>query len=286
MKIASYLDYYDWTIDYQLKQYHRNELDYFILRKINGLPFTKYFDHLNEIAFKLKKTKVGFFDPLLPPIDFDNDQVIKDLTSACRFARKVKTKNIVIQIKPFSIETTKSQLETYFKEIKKITKRLKILIKIDQENEMFIFHKISNEISDNKVKLIFNPVSIYLKNNSPTSSYRLFSKKIGLFEVADINKDLEDVLVGHGEIKIKELFKYLYQDRYNHLISLNSNLDHVFKNFGINPLEVSKKEKRESLKKYLETIHKMGYISYNKSEEVAFEDIINHQIKLLKIVFK
>ena len=89
-----------------------------------------------------------------------------------------------------------------------------------------------------------------------------------------------------GVIDIKQLFRNLYIDRYQGLVTLNSNLDTVFKNFGVNLLEVEKKEKRENLTKYLETIHKMGYVTYDKENEVPFEDIINHQIKLLKIVFK
>ena len=39
MKIASYLDYYDWSLDKQLKLFKNNGLDQFIVRKINGKSF-------------------------------------------------------------------------------------------------------------------------------------------------------------------------------------------------------------------------------------------------------
>lgn len=55
MQIASYFDYYNWTLDKQIKLFKDNELDYFILRKVNGLGFTNYLNKLNEVEFKLKK---------------------------------------------------------------------------------------------------------------------------------------------------------------------------------------------------------------------------------------
>lgn len=286
MQIASYFDYYNWTLDKQIKLFKDNELDYFILRKVNGLGFTNYLNKLNEVEFKLKKIKVGFFDPLLAPIDFDYETNINNLKLAVKFAKRVKTKNIVILIKPFNNKTTTKEIKAYLKDILKITKRLNVFIKLDNQNDMFIFHKIANEIKLRIIKLIFNPATIYLKNNSPISSYSLINRKMGLFEVADVSEDGEDILVGHGVIDIKQLFKYLYLSRYKGLVTLNSNLETVFKNFGVNPLDVKKKEKRENLTKYLETIQKMGYVLYDKENEVSFEDIISHQIKLLKIVFK
>lgn len=60
MKIASYFDYYDWTIDKQLKLFNENGLNYFILRRVNGLSFPNYLTKLNEIQFKLRKVKIGF----------------------------------------------------------------------------------------------------------------------------------------------------------------------------------------------------------------------------------
>ncbi|MGI6781451.1 MAG: hypothetical protein ACOX56_01240 [Acholeplasmataceae bacterium] len=286
MRIASYFDYYDWTIDKQIKLYETNQLDYFILRRVDGFGFLNYQDRLTEISFKLRKVKIGFFDPLLAPINLDDENHINQLMAAAKFAKKVKTKNLVIQIKPFTNESTKKEIKTYLKKIKKHTKRLNILIKIDNQNDMFVFHKIANEIKLRKIQLIFNPAVIYRKNTSPLSSYSLMRKKIGLFEVADTAEDGEDILVGYGAIKMKELFKNLFIDRYQHLITLNSNLDDVFENFGVNPLDVERKNKRQNLDKYLETIQKMGYVIYDKENEVSFEDIIAHQIKLLKIVFK
>lgn len=286
MQIASYFDYYNWTLDKQIKLFKDNELDYFILRKVNGLGFTNYLNKLNEVEFKLKKIKVGFFDPLLAPIDFDYETNINNLKLAVKFAKRVKTKNIVILIKPFNNKTTTKELKAYLKDILKITKRLNVFIKLDNQNDMFIFHKIANEIKLRIIKLIFNPATIYLKNNSPISSYSLINRKMGLFEVADVSEDGEDILVGHGVIDTKQLFKNLYLSKYKGLVTLNSNLETVFKNFGVNPLDVKKKEKRENLNKYLETIQKMGYVLYDKENEVSFEDIISHQIKLLKIVFK
>lgn len=286
MQIASYFDYYNWTLDKQIKLFKDNELDYFILRKVNGLGFTNYLNKLNEVEFKLKKIKVGFFDPLLAPIDFDYETNINNLKLAVKFAKRVKTKNIVILIKPFNNKTTTKELKAYLKDILKITKRLNVFIKLDNQNDMFIFHKIANEIKLRKIKLIFNPATIHLKNNSPISSYSLINRKMGLFEVADVSEDGEDILVGHGVIDTKQLFKNLYLSKYKGLVTLNSNLETVFKNFGVNPLDVKKKEKRENLTKYLETIQKMGYVLYDKENEVSFEDIISHQIKLLKIVFK
>ncbi len=286
MRIASYFDYYDWTIDKQIKLYETNQLDYFILRRVDGFGFLNYQDRLTEISFKLRKVKIGFFDPLLAPINLDDENHINQLMAAAKFAKKVKTKNLVIQIKPFINEATKKEIKTYLKKIKKHTKRLNILIKIDNQNDMFVFHKIANEIKLRKIQLIFNPAVIYRKNTSPLSSYSLMRKKIGLFEVADTAEDGEDILVGYGAIKMKELFKNLFIDRYQHLITLNSNLDDVFENFGVNPLDVERKNKRQNLDKYLETIQKMGYVIYDKENEVSFEDIIAHQIKLLKIVFK
>lgn len=286
MQIASYFDYYNWTLDKQIKLFKDNELDYFILRKVNGLGFSNYLNKLNEVEFKLKKIKVGFFDPLLAPIDFDYETNINNLKLAVKFAKSVKTKNIVILIKPFNNKTTTKELKAYLKDILKITKRLNVFIKLDNQNDMFIFYKIANEIKLRKIKLIFNPATIHLKNNSPISSYSLINRKLGLFEVADVSEDGEDILVGHGVIDIKQLFKNLYLSKYKGLVTLNSNLETVFKNFGVNPLDVKKKEKRENLTKYLETIQKMGYVLYDKENEVSFEDIISHQIKLLKIVFK
>lgn len=61
MQIASYFDYYNWTLDKQIKLFKDNELDYFILRKVNGLGFTNYLNKLNEVEFKLKKNKSRFF---------------------------------------------------------------------------------------------------------------------------------------------------------------------------------------------------------------------------------
>ena len=286
MKIASYFDYYDWSLDKQLKLFNNNGLDQFIVRKINGKSFLDYQDNLKKYQFLLKKQKVGLFDPLLDPIDLSKEQDINNLKLATKFCRMIKCRNIAIKIKQFNKDVTTTELKEYFKQIIKITKSRNLIIRLSDENDMFIYNKIVNEIKLRKVKVIYNPVSIYHKNYSPQTAFRLFTKKMQICEIADTNDQMEAILVGYGEIDIKDIFKNLYEIRFKGLIALNSNLDEVFENFGINKLDVDKKDKKSNIRKYLDTIQKMGYVKYDSEEEVPFEDIIAHQIKLLKIVFK
>lgn len=286
MKIASYFDYYDWSLDKQLKLFKENELDEFILRRIDGKSFSNYQDKLEKYQFLLKKIKVGLFDPLLPPIDTLNEKHLELLDKAFKFSKKIKAKNIVITIKSFSDDVSVLELKEYFKEIMKITKSRKLFIRIDNNNSVHTYSKISNEVKNRRIKIIYNPVEVYKKDYSHLTAFRLLTKKMGICEIADTSDSKEAILVGHGEIDIKQIFRNIFETRFNGLIALNSNLDEVFENFGINKLDVNKKDKKQNIRAYLDTIQKLGYVKYDEKEEVPFEDIIKHQIKLLKIVFK
>lgn len=287
MKLASYLDYYDWGLDKQLSLFEDNQLDYFILRKIDGLSFLSYQEAILDYQKQLKRTKIGLFDPLLAPIDLEDETSVNDLSLAVKFAKVIKAKTIAITIKAFNAENIDEEaLIDYFKGIIKITKRLQVVVKTTDENPMHVYNLIANLNKVKKIKLIYNPANIYIKDYSPITAYRLFKQKMGIFEVADVDERKLAILLGHGEIDIKSLFKKLYRDRFKGLICLNSNLDEVFKNFGVDSAQVNKKEKKSNLKKYLTTINQLGYVNYETKEEVPFENIIEHQIKLLKVVFK
>lgn len=286
MNLSSYFDYYDWDLNKQITLFKFHELDYFILRKISNTSFLN-FHNKEEVLQKLRRIKVGLFDPLLKPIHTDDAQSVKDLEEASEFARKLKTKNIIIKIKHFDKDSvTVSELNNYFKEIFKVTKRLNLIIKVDNINDIYIYNMIANELKLRRVTLIYNPALIYQKDYSPVTAYRLFKAKTGLVEVADISDEMVAMPLGFGVLDLIELFKKMFRDKYRGLVALNSNLDETFKYFGVEESQVDRKHKRANTKKYLEVITRLGYISHETKEEIPFEEVLEHQIKLLRIVFK
>lgn len=286
MNLGSYFDYYTWSLEKQIDLYIEHSLDSFILRKIEGKGFLDYQEALPKVKFLLKYIKVGLFDPLTSPIDFDNEESIVELKKALAFAKAIKAKLLAIRIKPFDVNIEPKEVKTFFKKIKKITKRQKLVIILDKNIDMFVYNLIVNKIKPRKVSIIYNPASIYEVDYSPTTAYRLFKPKMSVIEVADLTDKKEPILVGYGDLELKDLFRRMYRDRFKGLVLLNSNLEDVFKDFGINKEMVNRRNKSKQRKKYLATIKKLGYLDKKDSEEISFERVLSHQIKLLKILFK
>lgn len=286
MKVLSFFDYFEKNLEEQLAFFNQSELPYFSLRKINGLSFSSWQEEdIPIIKQQLNKVNTYLFDPLLYPLTFDDEKYFENLKRVAAFIKKTKIKNLMLRIPTINdIDIQRKETQKYLLKLRLIFKKINLFLVPDNQEKPLIFTYIFKELKTRGFKALFSPVDIYQKNESIAMNYRLIRDEIGIFLVADINKEENPTLIGYGEIELTDQIKRLYQNRYQGIVLYDSNLDEVVKHFDLD----YKKRRVLSAPSKARSLYKdyLKQIGDEETKYLSFEEIFLNQIEVLKIIFK
>ncbi len=286
MKVLSFFDYFEKNLDEQLAFFNQAELPYFSLRKINGLSFSSWQEEdIPIIKQQLNKVNTYLFDPLLYPLTFDDEKYFENLKRVAAFIKKTKIKNLMLRIPAITdIDIQRKETQKHLLKLRLIFKKINLFLVPDNQEKPLIFTYIFKELKTRGFKALFSPVDIYQKNESIAMNYRLIRDEIGIFLVADINKEENPTLIGYGEIELTDQIKRLYQNRYQGIVLYDSNLDEVVKHFDLD----YKKRRVLSAPSKARSLYKdyLKQIGDEETKYLSFEEIFLNQIEVLKIIFK
>ncbi len=286
MKVLSFFDYFEKNLEEQLAFFSQAELPYFSLRKINGLSFSSWQEEdIPTIKQQLNKVNTYLFDPLLYPLTFDDEKYFENLKRVAAFIKKTKIKNLMLRIPAINdIDIERKETQKHLLKLRLIFKKINLFLVPDNQEKPLIFTYIFKELKTRGFKALFSPVDIYQKNESIAMNYRLIRDEIGIFLVADINKEENPTLIGYGEIELTDQIKRLYQNRYQGIVLYDSNLDEVVKHFDLD----YKKRRVLSAPSKARSLYKdyLKQIGDEETKYLSFEEIFLNQIEVLKIIFK
>lgn len=286
MKVLSFFDYFEKNLEEQLAFFNQAELPYFSLRKINGLSFSSWQEEdIPIIKQQLNKVNTYLFDPLLYPLTFDDEKYFENLKRVAAFIKKTKIKNLMLRIPAITdIDIQRKETQKHLLKLRLIFKKINLFLVPDNQEKPLIFTYIFKELKTRGFKALFSPVDIYQKNESIAMNYRLIRDEIGIFLVADINKEENPTLIGYGEIELTDQIKRLYQNRYQGIVLYDSNLDEVVKHFDLD----YKKRRVLSAPSKARSLYKdyLKQIGDEETKYLSFEEIFLNQIEVLKIIFK
>lgn len=284
MKLLTYFDYFNETLDNQLELLEKSNIKDFTLRKINGLSFLEWnYMLLSYLTRRLENIYIILIDPVIDPNKYDNYIYFKHLRKVKIFMKKLKINNIILRLPNFNIydKFIKIKIRKHVSKISKIFRNYHIYIKPFNKMDDIIINYISNEINlrDN-ISILFEPSFYYLNNKSIFSQFEIQKRKIGMISINDLQENNMPALMGYGLLDLISFLKIVYKNNYNKNILYDSNLEEVLKYHDYNYLHLN----NGSRHKTLYTVYK-EIVNPNR-EYVSFEDIFLHELNTLKTIFK
>jgi len=286
LTITTFIDYENEIKD-QFKIPETLKLEKIAVRRLNQKPlFELDLDTLNEFYKKVSQFNVVLYDPLLPNYNLSVQTEVDDFDSkfqkVLEIAKKLKTNVLVYDLPTTkSYETDKTLIIEQIKKHLKLAKKSKVTLVIrPQDNyQTHDYRDILETIHDDKLKIIFDPLYLYQKEEAAIAYIRILRNYIGIFIVDDKDPIAPRFITTSGFIPLKDLFKRFKTNKFDGIICLNSSLmDMLYqaKNYKKLELMLSKKKRHEVkiLNSYL--------IEY---ENVDTIHIIKEQLKLLNIEF-
>jgi len=297
-KITGFLDHdKHLTVEQQIQMAKRHQLDTVCLRfnqhddifEINDKQVKEMVD-----LYKNEKLKVSIIDPEIKPYRMDSktkhEEAIDQFKYALKIASKFKANYIYLRLFKFNsiideFPNVEKRLNDYIDLANKMNK--KIILVPTNDHKMNVYAYIFKKYKTNVMGVLFDPVHIMNQKQSATTTYRLLKKHIFAFACHDANRDEVPKLLGYGKADVIALFKKLMRDNYKGFLLIDNQFykeifeeepkrKGLFKRFN-------KKDKRK-----LSTQSEISKIIFPNEEtkNATYDDILDNQIKLLKMLFK
>lgn len=276
----------------------KHHLNHICLREYNQNPLIELSEkEIKNLQSTLKdsKLKIDIIDTNIEPYDINDDRkhsiALDEFKYMVKFADRLKVQHLYYRLPKFN---------DVLKEYENIQKRLvpfvdyamrnskKIIILPSNNYKANIYAYILKKMNSNVLSIAFDPVGIMMNNESTTTAYRLLKKKIGSFSARDADHQNMPRLIGYGKTDIISIFKKLIRDRYDGFLLLDNKFhDEVFKEEPVKKglfgkLFNSKKKKKETMLSELSS----KIFPNEETKNVTIDDILDNQIKVLKIIFK
>jgi len=297
--ITGFLDF-DGTSSFEAKIEcaTKHQLSYICLKKYNQSPLIELSEkEIKDLQSSLRdaKLKIAIIDTNIESYDINDDRkhsvALDEFKYMVKFADRLKVQHLYYQLPKFNdvieeYDNIQKRLEPFVDYAMRNSKKIIILPSNNYKANVYAY--IFKKMKSNVLSIAFDPVAIMMNNESTTTAYRLLKNKIGSFSTCDA--DLQNIpkLIGYGKTDIVALFKKLIRDRYDgYLLIDNKFHDQVFKEEPakkglLAKLFKSKNKKKESLLYELSS----KIFPNEETKNVTIDDILDNQIKVLKIIFK
>lgn len=286
------------SLEDQIKTANKHQLDTICLRKYQNRPYIELNDQeVKKIALELKtqKIKVAILDPLIESYDLYNDKkhqnALDEFKYMVKMADKLKATHIYFRLPIFN---------NVIEEYDEIYKKLEPFIDFSIRNsKKLIFLPVNNykvntyaylfkKFKTNMISYLFDPNYIMNNNESTTTAYRLLKSYIGAFRTIDANHENSPELLGYGKTDVISIFKKLIRDRYQGFLIVDNQFhetifnDKPVKQGFFKKLFVNQKKKDETEKSILSK----RIFPNEEIKNVTYDDILENQIKVLRVIFK
>lgn len=276
----------------------KHELNYICLRKYNQSPLIELSEkEIKELHSALKdaKLKIAIIDTNIEPYDINDDRkhsiALDEFKYMVKFADRFKVQHLYYRLPKFNdvieeLENIQKRLEPFVDYAVRNSKKIIILPSNNYKANVYAY--IFKKMNSNALSIAFDPVGIMMNNESTTTAYRLLKKKIGSFSTCDADHQNVPKLIGYGKTEILTIFKKLIRDRYDGYLMIDNKFhDEVFKEEPVRKglfgkLFNNKKKKKETMLSDLSS----KIFPKEETKNVTNDDILDNQIKVLKIIFK
>ena len=297
--ITGFFDY-DGTSSFQdqIAVAQKNQIEYICLRSYNGKPIIELNDSdLKKIMLELKtaKLKIAVLDTGISPYDIYDErkhaEALDEFKYMIKVADKLKVAHLFFRLPIFNdvieeYEMIYKRLEPYVDQAMKNSKKIILLPVHGYKANTYVY--LFKKIKSNVLSLAFDPVAIMMNNESTTTAYRLLRTMIGAFMAEDADHDHVPKLLGYGKTDIITIFKKLLRDRYSGFLMVDNKFHTSI--FNEEPKKVGFFKKiftNEKKKKENEMSDLSKKIFPNEeTKNVTIDDILENQIKVLRIIFK
>jgi len=297
--ITGFFDY-DGTASFQqqIAIAQKNHLEYICLRRYNNQPIIELSESdLKKIMIELKtaKLKIAIIDTGIQPYDIYNDkkhaESLDEFKYMIKIADKLKVSHLFFRLPLFNdvieeYENIFKRIEPYVDIAMKNNKKI-ILLPVNgykANTYAYLFKKIKSNV----LSIAFDPVGIMMNNESTTTAYRLLRDSIGAFFAVDSDHQNVPKLLGYGKTDIITIFKKLLRDRYSGFLMIDNRFHQTI--FNEEPKKVGFFKKifaNDKKKKENEMTDLSKKIFPNEeTKNVTIDDILENQIKVLRIIFK
>src|SRR5690554_2709764 len=231
--LSTFLDYKQSSMEKQLELAKQLNLDYVMIRKINGKPIFQLEDsEVDQYIKDIKAYKVIAVDPLLESFSMDKERELTAynlmLDHILKTVKKFKPIYYIYTIPKFdeSIKNYKQVIEVVKSQIKIIKKhKLIVLIKMSDHHIPKMYRYILEVLNDKQVSIIFDYIYLHYLNESHVTAYRLLRNYIDLLIMDDIDQlGSGRVLGSGGHIDVTGIAKRFIKRKYEGFIVLDSSL--------------------------------------------------------------
>lgn len=273
-------------------------IDHIGLRSYGGKPLIELSDaEIKNLQNDLKtaKLKVSVIDPKIASYDVYDEgkhkEALDQFKYMLKFADRFKASHLFLRIPKFNdvieeFDAIEKRMTDYIDQAMRAGKKI-ILLPVNQYKAN-VFAFIFKKMKSNQVSYAYNPVAIMEHGEPATTAYRLLKDKIGLIQAIDATHDGEPMLLGYGKTDVLNIFKKLLRDRYDGLIMVD--------NYFYTDVFMEKTEKKGFFKKIFSNDKKKKasqksdlsrkIFPNEETKNVTYDDILENQIKVLKIIFK
>ena len=297
--ITGFFDY-DGTASFQdqIAIAQKNQLDYICLRSYNGERIIELSDgDLKKILLELKtaKLKIAILDTGIQSYDIYDDrkhaEALDEFKYMIKVADKLKVSYLFFRLPKFNdvieeYENIYKRLEPYVEAAMKNSKKIILLPVNGYKANTYVY--LLKKIKSNTLSMAFDPVAIMMNNESTTTAYRLLRTMIGAFIAEDADHQNVPKLLGYGKTDIITIFKKLLRDRYSGFLMVDNKFHTSI--FNEEPQKVGffkkifsndKKKKENEMSDLSKKI-----FPNEETKNVTIDDILENQIKVLRVIFK
>ena len=282
----------------QIQQAERHNINSICLKKYNQSPLIELNEgEIKHLISSLKdaKLKISVIDTNIDSFDINDDRkysiALDEFKYMVKLSDRLKVQHLFYNLPKFTdvieeFENIKKRIEPFIDYAMRHNKKLIMLPVNNYKANIYAY--IMKKMNSNIISVAFNPVEIMMNNESTTTAYRLLKKKIGAFYTIDADHQNIPKLIGYGKTDIISIFKKLKRDRYDGFLMIDNKFnEEVFeleqqKAGFFGKLFKTKEKKKQSLLAELSS----KIFPNEETKNVTNDDILDNQIKVLKIIFK
>lgn len=234
-----------WEFEFDLLR--STDLDYielFLENKINKKNPVWSKTGQKNLLKKLKKTNLDHYivcDNYILGKSLGSQKLINYYKKLFKCIKAINCKLFIVPIdnKNFSVKEF-SKLSNFIFFLKQESKKSKIKISLEINENFKVFKKILAIKKLNNIKITFDTGNFYIKNKNVIKSLKDYYPFINHFHLKDRNTSGKNVVFGSGKIDFKNLFIFLKKKRNTSFFTFETNRGYDAHETAVNNLKIVK----------------------------------------------
>jgi sugar phosphate isomerase/epimerase len=227
---------------------NNTKLDYielFLEKKINKNNPIWSKNGQKNLLKKLNKTNLNYYivcDNYILGRSLDNLKLINYYKKLFKCIKSINCKLLIVPIenKNFSIKNF-SKLSHFIFFLKQESKKNKIKISLEINENFNVFKKLLAIKKINDIKITFDTGNFYIKNKNVIKSLKSYYPFVNHIHLKDRSISGKNVVFGSGKIDFAGLFKFLKERKYSKFFTFETNRGNVAQETAANNLKIVKK---------------------------------------------